>query len=118
MVFLPRMESLQIYADQIGANLYIEHGVGTIISARSIGDNCWINQQVTIGYNLTGNAPTIKNGVRICAGAKVLGNIVVNDNVIIGANAVLTKTVEKNKVVAGVPAREIGINETHIVYKH
>lgn len=115
MIFLPQMESLNIYADKIGNNLYIEHGNGTIISARSIGDNCWINQQVTIGYNLDNKAPVIGNGVRICAGAKVLGNIVVEDNVLIGANAVVIKDVKKQSIVAGVPAKEIGMNTKHIL---
>lgn len=115
MICLPRMESLNIYADTIGKNFFIEHGIGTIISAQSIGDNCWINQQVTVGYNLDNKAPVIKNGVRICAGAKVLGGIVVEDNVIIGANAVVTKNVENNNIMAGVPAKKIGLNTNHIL---
>lgn len=115
MFFLPRLESLKIYADKIGWYFYIEHGIGTIISAESIGDYCWINQQVTIGYNLDGRAPNIQNGVRICAGAKVLGGIVLENNVIVGANAVVTKNVNKNCIVAGVPAKVINKNFDHII---
>lgn len=116
MVFLPRMESLQIYADRIGRNLYIEHGVATIISAESIGDFCWINQQVTVGYNVDGKAPVIGNGVRICAGAKVLGGIVVGSNVIVAANAVVLNSVTENSVMAGVPAKFIKQNIEHRLY--
>lgn len=116
LIFLPPMESLKIYADEIGRNFYIEHGIGTIISAESIGDNCWINQQVTLGYNLDNRAPIIKNGVRICAGAKVIGGIIVGNNVIVGANAVVTKSIDENCIVAGVPAEVIKRNCKHILW--
>ena len=117
MIFLPRMHSLKIYADNIGWNLYIEHGIATIISAKSIGDNCWINQQVTLGYNLNNEAPTIGNGVRICAGAKVLGGVHCGDNSIIGAGAVVVKDVSDNQIVVGIPATVIKLNTDHILWK-
>ena len=44
------MESLYIYTEDIGGGLYIQHGFATIITARKIGENCRIYQQVTIGY--------------------------------------------------------------------
>ncbi len=37
--------------------------------------------------------------------------IIVGDNVVIGANAVVTASIEKNTVVAGIPARQIRILE-------
>ncbi|MDD4690157.1 MAG: hypothetical protein PHE51_10480 [Eubacteriales bacterium] len=107
------MESLQIYADKIGWNFYIEHGVGTIISAECIGENCWVNQSVTIGYNLDNKAPTIQNGVRICTGATVLGGITVENNSIIAAGAVVLRNVEENSVMAGVPAKLVKYNLEH-----
>ena len=113
MLFLPRLESLQIYAVKIGWNLYIEHGISTIVSAESIGEYCWINQQVTIGYNLDNKAPNIGNGVRVCAGAKVLGNITIGNNSIIAANAVVVNNVNENSVMAGVPAKHIKENTMH-----
>lgn len=113
MVFLPRMDSLKLYADYIGWNLYIEHGIGTILSAKRIGDNCWVNQQVTIGYNLDGKSPIIGDGVRVCAGSKILGGIEIEDNAIIGAGAVVVKSVERMSIVVGVPAQKIGINSEH-----
>ncbi len=113
MLFLPRMESLQIYADKIGWNLYIEHGIGSIISASSIGENCWINQSVTVGYNLDNKAPIIQNGVRICTGAKVLGGITVENNSIIAAGAVVIRDVEEDSIMAGVPAKLIKKNNEH-----
>lgn len=117
MIFLPLMDSLKIFADKIGRNFYIEHGVSTIVSAKEIGDNCWVNQQVTIGYSLDNHAPIIKNGVRICAGAKVIGDIIVADNAIIGANSVVIKNVNSNEIVAGVPAKKINNNTEHLLWK-
>ena len=95
-------------SDKIGEGLYIQHGFSTIIAARSIGKNCYINQQVTIGYEGKNN-PTIGNNVRICAGAKVIGNVTIGDNAIIGANAVVVKNVPANEVWGGVPAKCIKI---------
>lgn len=104
-LFYPPMDTLYIDAFEIGGGLYIQHGFATMIAAKSIGANCWINQQVTIGYNGQGDAPVIGNNVMITCGAKVLGNIHVGDNVTIGANAVVIRDVPDHSVVGGVPAR-------------
>lgn len=102
----PPLQTLYIESGKIGGGLFIQHGFSTIIAAESIGENCWINQQVTIGY--TGNGtPTIGNNVMITCGAKVLGNIKVGNDVIIGANAVVINDVESDSVVGGVPARKL-----------
>ncbi|PSF38406.1 serine acetyltransferase [Aphanothece hegewaldii CCALA 016] len=87
----------------IGPGLFIQHGFSTIIMA-DLGENCWINQQVTIGYKDKSGRPKIGNQVRITAGAKVLGNIKIGDNVTVGANAVVVKDVPDNCVVVGIPA--------------
>lgn len=99
------MESLYIEAKEIGGGLYIQHGFATIIGAESIGENCWINQQVTIGYRGGGAAPVIGSNVMITCGAKVLGPITVGDRAVIGANAVVIRDVEPGAVMGGVPAR-------------
>jgi serine O-acetyltransferase len=98
------MDTLFIYTPTIGPGLFIQHGFSTIISAKSIGQNCWINQQVTIGYSNLTDTPTIGDGVIITAGAKVFGNITIGNNSIIGANAVVFKDVPPNCTVVGVPA--------------
>lgn len=99
------MESLYIEAKEIGGGLFIQHGFATIIGAESIGENCWINQQVTIGYRGGGAAPVIGSNVMITCGAKVLGPINVGDRAVIGANAVVIRDVEPGAVMGGVPAR-------------
>ncbi len=103
-VICPKLSSLYIYADNIGPGLFIQHGFATIIAAKSIGANCWINQQVTIGYSNDTDMPTLGNGVTINAGAKVIGNVTIGDNSTVGANAVVVKNVPANCTVVGVPA--------------
>lgn len=97
--------------------MYIQHGFATVISAKSVGDDCWINQQVTIGYTFDSEPVVIGNGVRVSAGAKVVGNITVGDNAIIASNAAVVKDVPENAVVGGVPARVIGENIEHKLFE-
>ena len=98
------MSSLYIQAGKIGPGLFIQHGFATIISAETIGSNCWINQQVTIGWADQSGRPVIEDNVTINAGAKVIGNIVIGANSTVGANAVVVKNVPPNCTVVGVPA--------------
>ena len=78
--------TLTLDADRIGPAFFIQHGVGTIITAESIGSHCWINQQVTIGYNAKGR-PTLRDRVRVGAGAVVIGPITLHDGATVGVNA-------------------------------
>jgi serine O-acetyltransferase len=93
----------------IGRRLTIEHhGCIVIHGAAQIGDDCMIRQEVTIGNTGSADplgAPKIGNRVQIGAGAKLLGRIVIGNDVIIGANAVVVRDVPDNAVVGGVPAR-------------
>lgn len=92
---------------EIGGGLIVQHGYGTIIAPRKIGKNCWVNQGVTIGYTNDNDCPTLGDNVTVYAGAKILGDIRVGNNVIVAANAVVVKDVEDNCVVGGVPATVI-----------
>ena len=112
----PLEKTLVIATRNIGFPLFIQHGIATIIAAKQIGSYCWINQQVTIGYSFADDPPMIGNGVRITAGAKVIGDIRINDNAIVGANAVVVKDVLENEVVAGIPATKISENTKHKLY--
>lgn len=95
--------------ENIGGGLYFKHGFSTIVAAKEIGENCTIYQQCTIGFN-DNKQPVIKSNVKICAGSIVIGDVVVNDNTIIGAGSVVTKNIEKDSIVAGVPAKKIKNN--------
>lgn len=75
-----------------------------------IGKKCTIFQGVTLGQN-RGKYPIIGDNVIIYAGAKIVGDVYVGNNSIIGANAVVVKTVPDNAIVGGVPAKIIGFRE-------
>ncbi len=99
--------TLHLLADSIGPGLFIQHGFATIVIAQRIGSNCWINQQVTIGFTDKSGSPILEDGVVVCAGAKVLGKITVGAAATIGANAVVVKDVPPRHTAVGVPARYI-----------
>lgn len=104
------MTTLFILTPDIGEGLFIQHGFSTIIAAESIGKNCWINQQVTIGFNNKNERPTLLDNVTVYAGAKIIGGVEVGENSIVGANAVVVKNVPQNCTVVGIPASIIKCN--------
>ena len=98
------LDSLYIHCKDIGGGFLIQHGFATIITAERIGKNAKIFQQVTIGYN-EDKLPILGDDVEVCCGAKVIGGVIVGNNVTIGAQTLVIKDVEDNVVVGGVPAR-------------
>ena len=102
----PPLDSLFLWTEEIGGGFYIQHGFSTVVTAERIGENCWVNQQVTIGYNQT-ERPTLEDNVRVYCGAKVIGGVTMKNNSIAGANAVVVSDVPENAVVGGIPARVI-----------
>ncbi|HXW70686.1 MAG TPA: serine acetyltransferase [Methylocella sp.] len=105
----PRKSSLYIGANYIGPGLFIQHGDCCLVQADMIGSDCWINQQVTIGYStpVVSRLPIIGNNVRIAAGAKVLGDVRIGDNSVIGPNTVVIEDVPPNVTLIGVPGKII-----------
>jgi serine O-acetyltransferase len=88
----------------IGGGLLIPHPNGIVIhSDVTIGVNCLIFQQVTIGTRNRG-VPVIAGHVDIGAGAKILGPIFVGAHARIGANAVVLEDVPSGATAAGIPA--------------
>lgn len=91
---------------EIGPGFKIEHFCGIIINGKAkIGKRCSILQGVTIGEYF--GAPVIGDFVFIGPGAKLIGPHHVGNNVIIGANCVITKDIPNNAVVVGIPGTVI-----------
>ena len=94
---------------RIGNNFKLEHFIGTVIGREVIiGDNCTVYHQVTLGQK-NDKFPKIGDNVVIYPGAKVIGDIKIGNNVVIGANSVVLKEVPDNSIVVGIPARIINI---------
>jgi len=95
------------YNTNISAGFYIGHFGGIVINHKTvIGINCNISQGVTIGETYGGKnpgVPVIGDNVYIGPGAKIIGGITIGNNVAIGANCVLTKSVPDNAIVVGIP---------------
>lgn len=87
--------SLDYGLKNAGGGFLVQHGNSTIVIAKSIGENFWVNQNVTVGWRKDG-CPTIGNNVRIGTGAVVIGPIIIGDNVNIGAGAIVVKDVPSN----------------------
>ncbi len=104
------MDTLYIYTRDIGGGFYIQHGFSTIISAKKIGKNCRVYQQVTIGYKGTEN-PILEDNVSVTCGAKILGGITMHESSLAAAGAVVVKDVPAMAIVGGVPAKVIGYKD-------
>lgn len=106
-IFCPKDRILLIDKKcKIGEGLFILHGYATAIGAKSIGKNCLISQNVTIG-NYKDGCPTILDNVKIYAGAVVIGNITIGNNVIIGANAIVNQDIPDNCTVYPAPSKKV-----------
>lgn len=96
----------------IGRRFFIDHGMGVVIGETAeIGDDCTLYHGVTLGgtsWEKGKRHPTLKNGVVVGAGAKVLGPITIGTNGRIGSNAVVVKDVPDNATVVGIPGRIAG----------
>mgnify|MGYP001303064774 FL=1 len=104
---------------KIGKNLFIDHGMGVVIGETSeIGNNVTIYHMVTLGgispsinsddQRNTKRHPTLMDNVVVGSGAQILGPVVIGKNAKIGANAVITKDVQENSVMVGIPAKNVG----------
>ncbi len=124
--FLPRMimswvrwlTGIEIHpAAKIGRRFFVDHGMGVVIGETTvIGNDVTLFQGVTLGG--TGKEqgkrhPTLGNNIVVGAGSKVLGNITIGDHSMIGANAVVIRSVPKHSTVVGVPGRVAKIKDKH-----
>jgi len=96
---------------ELGKNVKLKHGgLGIVLHDNlEVGDNCTIYQHVTIGGREESGTPVIGSGVYIGAGACILGNVVISDNVKIGANAVVLHDLPEGVTAVGVPAKVVSV---------
>ena len=99
--------TLILDADRIEPGLFIQHGTATLVSAESIGRDCWINQQVTIGFDADRRRPTLGDRVRVGAGAVVVGPVTLHDDCTVGANATVVHDVPPGVAVVAPLARPL-----------
>ncbi len=99
----------------IGKHCFIDHGMGVVIGETAVvGNNVTLFQGVTLGG--TGKEkgkkrhPTINNRVVIGSGAKILGNITVGYDSVIGASSVVLTDIPENATVVGIPGRVVTHN--------
>ena len=92
--------------------LFAHHARGCTIIASKICENVVIFQNVTIGTNLRFNKlseewenvgnPIICKKVVVADGAKILGPIVIGENSVVAAGAIITKDIPANSIAYGV----------------
>lgn len=106
------LTSIEIHPGaRIGKRLFIDHGLGVVIGETAeVGDDVLLYQGVTLGG--TGNErgkrhPTLGHRVVVGAGASVLGNIRLGDDVKVGAGSVVVHSVPDGCTVVGIPAKVV-----------
>lgn len=95
-------------AARIGRRFFIDHGMGVVIGATAeVGDDVMLYHGVTLGgrsLERIKRHPTVGDRVTIGAGARVLGPVLIGDDVQIGANSVVVKDVPAGAIATGIPA--------------
>ena len=95
----------------IGRRFFIDHGMGVVIGETAIiEDDVTLYHGVTLGgtsWNKGRRHPTLKSGVVVGAGAKVLGPITIGAGARVGSDAVVVKDVPEGATAVGNPARII-----------
>jgi serine O-acetyltransferase len=99
-------------ADMDETVLFAHHARGCTVVAAKICKNVVIYQNVSIGSNMRYNKinnrwenvgnPILADNVIVADGAKILGPIVIGENTVIGAGAIITKNIPANSVAFGV----------------
>lgn len=98
-------------ACEIGPHFFMPHASGTVIGAKRIGAYAVIYHQVTLGAKEVEPAhdqrPVVGNRAFIASGARIIGAITLGDDVVVGANAVVTKSFGDKVTLVGIPARAL-----------
>jgi serine O-acetyltransferase len=116
LVFLPlvRMYSgVHMRPDTVvGPGLAVLHGGGVVIArGTTIGGNCLLHQDVNIVAYRDARGASIGSNFYAGVGVIIIDAVIIEDNVTAGAGCVITKSVPRDAVVAGVPARILRYRE-------
>ena len=94
-----------------GPGLHVVHWGTIIVNGNAkVGANCTLHNCTHIAQKTwySDKAPKIGDNVTILAGARILGDIELADDIIVGANAVVIESfTEPGITIAGVPAKKI-----------
>lgn len=103
----------------IGHRFFIDHGSGVVIGETAeVGNDVTLYHGVTLGgtsWNQGKRHPTLKDGVMIGAGAKVLGPITLEEKVRVGANSVVIEDVNADCTVVGIPGKVVQVREAGLL---
>lgn len=116
LLFLP---AIRLYAGvqilprtKIGPGLAILHFGGVVITEDcEIGPNCLLYHNVSIVTMRSRVGPRIGANFYAGTGVTVIGTLTIEDNVTAGAGCIITKSVPKDAVIAGVPAKILRFRE-------
>jgi serine O-acetyltransferase len=111
--FLEKFYCCEINCTEIDKSvLFAHHARGCTIAASKVCENVVIYQNVTIGSNMRYNktngewenigCPIICKNVVIGDGAKILGPIIIGENSVVAAGAIITKDIPANSIIYGV----------------
>lgn len=93
----------------LGSKTHIYHQGVVINKGSVIGEGCRFHGDNCVGNN--GNSsecPSLGNRVEVGIGAKIIGDVTIADDIIIGANSVVTHDfLEPGITIAGIPAKRI-----------
>lgn len=92
----PHLLSIGDYVQITGPVTILTHDYSWSVIKRKYGEICGSQRKTVIG-----------NNVFVGWGATILGGSVIGDNVIIGANSVVSGYIESNSVYAGNPAKKL-----------
>lgn len=100
----------EISPNVFGKGLQIWHGTRIIVNGHAkVGENCSISSGCVIGQ-AHDQYPVIGDNVQLSINATVIGGVVISDNTIIGANALVVKDIPHPYTVwGGVPAKQISV---------
>ena len=96
-----------------GPALCLPHWGTIVVSPEArVGGGCRLHPSTTLAWS-KGGAPTVGENAFIGPGARLVGDVTLGDFVVVGANAVVTRSFDEDGIVlGGVPATVIGARGT------